>query len=98
MPTPRRHGPLPAGFCFGGLTLDDPGRRYTLNFDRGPLFGTVGGHHSPLGAYLPDEDLVLVLDVNARYRPWLAHTDRLYEAMSRVDPSTGHGREMLRIE
>ncbi|MFL5415667.1 MAG: phytochelatin synthase family protein [Myxococcales bacterium] len=49
---------------------NDPGRRYTVNFTRGPLFGRGGGHHSPIGA-LAEDDLVLVLDVNANFRPWL---------------------------
>jgi hypothetical protein len=50
---------------------NDPSRRYVVNFDRGVLFGTGAGHHSPIAGYLVDEDLVLVLDVNERYGPWL---------------------------
>jgi hypothetical protein len=77
---------------------NDPARRMTLNFDRGPLFGRGGGHHSPVGAYLADRDLLLVLDVNASFRPWLAKTDRVFEAMNTVDPETGRTRGLLVIE
>jgi hypothetical protein len=91
-----------------GLTLDqfreamrhsnDPSRRYTINFDRGPLFGTTMGHHSPIGGYLEDEDLVFVLDVNAKYTPWLVKTDRLFMAMDTIDEGTGKKRGLLLIE
>ena len=49
---------------------NDSGRRYIVNFLRGLLFGQGGGHHAPIGGYLPDRDLVLVLwSVDARYGP-----------------------------
>lgn len=118
----------PAGFCFGGLTLDelakaaerpgwkvtalrdlsleqfreelghvdDPNRRYVINFHRGPIFGAGGGHHSPIGAVV--EDRVFVLDVNASYGPWLVPIEKLFEAMDTVDPSSGKKRGLLRIE
>lgn len=73
------------------LHLADPDRRYVINFDRGPLFGPEGGHHSPLGGYLPDDDLVLVLDVNASYAPWLVKADRLFAAMDTFDGSQKRG-------
>jgi hypothetical protein len=50
---------------------NDPARRYVVNFHRGLLFGRGGGHHSPIGGYLADRDLVFVLDVNAGFGPWL---------------------------
>jgi len=78
--------------------VNDPSRRYIINFDRGPLFGTAGGHHSPVTAYLAGEDLVLVIDVNAKYHPWLVKADRLYDAMSLVDEGSGKPRRMLLIE
>lgn len=77
---------------------NDPSRRYTINFDRGPLFGTSGGHHSPIGGYLEDEDLVFVLDVNAKYKPWLVKTDRLFAAMDTIDEGSGKKRGLLLIE
>jgi hypothetical protein len=73
-------------------------RRYIINFDRGPLFGTMGGHHSPIAGYLEQENLVLVLDVNARYRPWLVSAERLHQAMSTVDEASGLQRGLLFIQ
>jgi hypothetical protein len=74
------------------------GRRYIINFDRGPLFGPRGGHHSPLGGYLADSDLAFVLDVNAKYQPWLVSSARLYAALDTVDSSSGKKRGLLLIE
>lgn len=69
--------------------VNDPGRRYVANFHRGPLFGRGHGHFSPLLAYLPDRDLVLVGDVNARFGPFLVPTERLWRAVDTIDPATG---------
>jgi hypothetical protein len=77
---------------------NDPARRYVINFSRGPLFGTGGGHHSPIAGYLNQEDLVLVLDVNKKYGPWLVKPDRLYDAMNTVDTTTQKKRGLLLIE
>lgn len=79
-------------------STSDPSRRYIVNFHRGPLFGRGGGHHAPLGGYLADADLVLVLDVNQKYGPWLVRADRLYEAVDTVDPISGKKRGLLLIE
>ncbi|HEY6620395.1 MAG TPA: phytochelatin synthase family protein [Steroidobacteraceae bacterium] len=78
--------------------VNDPARRYVINFSRAPLFGTGGGHHSPIAAYLSQEDLVLVLDVNKKYGPWLVKSDRLYEAMNTVDDTARKKRGLLLIE
>lgn len=78
--------------------VNDPARRYTVNFTRGPLFGRGGGHHSPIGGYLADKDLVLVLDVNGHYKPWLVSSDRLFDAVDTVDKSSHQKRGLLRIE
>jgi hypothetical protein len=78
--------------------VNDPSRRYVINFTRGPLFGTGGGHHSPIAAYLNPEDLVLVLDVNEKYGPWLVKSDRLYEAMNTLDTTAQKKRGLLLIE
>jgi Phytochelatin synthase len=77
---------------------NDPSRRYLVNLHRGPLFGRGGGHHSPIGGYLADQDLVLVLDVNAKYQPWLVKSERLFQAVDTVDRQTGKKRGLLRIE
>jgi hypothetical protein len=77
---------------------NDTSRRYVINFTRGPLFGKGGGHHSPIAGYLVDEDLVLVLDVNEKYGPWLVKSARLYEAMNTVDTSAQKKRGLLLIE
>jgi len=77
---------------------NDPSARYVVNFARGPLFGHGGGHHSPIAGYLAEDDLVLVLDVNAKYKPWLVPSDRLYDAMNTIDRSVGRKRGLLLIE
>jgi hypothetical protein len=75
---------------------NDPRRRVIVNFTRKPIFGTGGGHHSPIGGYLEDEDLVLVLDVNEAYQPWLIERERLFAAMDTQDG--GKKRGLLIIE
>jgi phytochelatin synthase len=45
-----------------------------------------------------DRDLVFVLDVNARYGPWLVPTERLYRAVDSVDSDVRKKRGMLLIE
>lgn len=77
---------------------NDPSRRYLVNFHRGPLFARGHGHHSPIAGYLEEQDLVLVVDVNEEYRPWLVPSARLFEALDTVDSSTGEKRGLIRIE
>ncbi len=79
-------------------TSNDPARRYIVNFHRGPLFAGGGGHHSPIGGYLADRDLVLVFDVNKSYQPWLVPTERLFAAVHTVDSQTKQGRGLLLVE
>ena len=91
-----------------GLSLDefrmhmrhtnDDNRRYLVNFQRGLLFGQGYGHHSPIAGYLEDRDLVFVLDVNAKFGPWLVSTERLYNAVSAPDTSNGKPRGLLLIQ
>jgi hypothetical protein len=76
---------------------NDPSRRYLTNFHRGPLFGRGGGHHSPFAGYLEDRDLVLVIDVNEEYRPWLVSSERLFEAIDTIDGSTGERRGLILV-
>lgn len=75
---------------------NDPHRRYIINFTRKMIFGEGVGHHSPVGGYLEKEDLVLVLDVNRKFRPWLVESSRLYSAMNTSDGSKKRG--LLLIE
>jgi hypothetical protein len=75
---------------------NQPERRYIANFQRAPLFAQGGGHHSPIAGYLEAEDLVLVLDVNASFKPWLVSSERLYRAVDTAD--AGQKRGLLRIE
>jgi hypothetical protein len=76
--------------------VNDPRRRYVINFARTPIFGSGFGHHSPIGGYLEAEDLVLVLDVNEKFKPWLVERSRLYDAMNTLDGDKKRG--LLRIE
>jgi hypothetical protein len=87
-----------AGFREHLRLANDASRRYLINFTRGPLFGRGSGHHSPIAGYLVDEDLVLVLDVNEKYGPWLVKSTRLYEAMNTVDAVSRTKRGLLLIE
>ncbi len=79
-------------------TSNDVRRRTVANFSRAPLFGGGGGHHSPVGGFLENEDLAFVLDVNAGFGPWLVSTERLFEAISTVaDRSTGLTRGLAQF-
>lgn len=74
----------------------DPSVRVLVNFHRGPLFGRGGGHHSPVGGYLEESDLVLILDTNADYHgPWLVDVDRLFLGVHEVDRATGRPRGLV---
>jgi Phytochelatin synthase len=75
---------------------NDPSRRYVVNFARAPIFGAGVGHQSPIGGYLEDDDLVLVLDVNEKFKPWLIERSRLYNAINTADGDKKRG--LLRIE
>jgi hypothetical protein len=77
---------------------NEPGRRYLVNFHRGPLFTKGGGHHSPLIGYLEDADLAFVLDVNEQFHPWLVPAPRLLAAMDTIDDSTELERGLLLFE
>ena len=80
------------------MRANDPSVRLILNFNRGPIFGQGGGHHSPIAGYLAAEDLALVLDVNEKYKPWLVKSERLFEAMNTVDKGAGKKRGLIVIE
>jgi len=75
---------------------NDPRRRYIVNFNRERIFSAGGGHHSPIGGYLEDEDLVFVLDVNSQFQPWLVERSRLFSAVNTHDGDKKRG--LLLIE
>ncbi|RWA61093.1 phytochelatin synthase family protein [Mesorhizobium sp.] len=77
---------------------NDPNRRYIINFTREKIFGAGSGHFSPIGGYLEAEDMVFVLDVNERYKPWLVERERLFSAMDTVDSDGDKKRGLLLIE
>ena len=77
---------------------NDPRFRYVSNFSRLPLFTHGGGHHSPLGGYLEEEDLAFILDVNSGYGPWLVKAERLFEAMDTDDWGVGLTRGLAMYE
>ena len=72
--------------------FNDPKRRYIANFQRGMLMGKGSGHFSPIGGYLAGEDLVFVLDVNAKWKPWLVEPKRLFAA---IDTLSSEGKRGL---
>jgi len=70
---------------------NDQSRRYIVNFSREAIFGAGVGHHSPVGGYLEEEDLVFVLDVNRNFRPWLIERARLFNAVDTLDGDRKRG-------
>jgi hypothetical protein len=77
--------------------VNDPARRYIANFNRRPLFGWGGGHHSPIGAYLPEADAVLVIDVNGRVGPWVANVPQFHRALNTRDAGASKPRGLARL-
>ncbi|HXZ17352.1 MAG TPA: phytochelatin synthase family protein, partial [Roseiarcus sp.] len=53
---------------------------------------------SPVLGYIADQDLVFVGDVNAKFKPWLVPTQRLYDAQNTIDSDSGLKRGVLEIE
>lgn len=79
-------------------SLQDPRDRLLVNYLRSALGQAGGGHISPLAAYDPGNDAVLILDV-ARYRypaVWVNAAD-LWRAMATRDASSGRSRGLLLI-
>jgi glutathione gamma-glutamylcysteinyltransferase len=67
-----------------------------VNYARPVLGQTGSGHFSPLGAWHPGRDLVLILDVaRFKYPPHWVSVERLWQAMREVDVDTGHERGWL---
>ena len=78
--------------------VNEPRYRYIANFSRQPLFGWGGGHHSPLGAFLPEKDVVLVIDVNGRVGPWVVSVPQLHRALNTRDSWMSKSRGLARLE
>ena len=79
-------------------SLNDPGDRLLINYDRRLVGQTGGGHISPLAAYHAGRDQVLILDV-ARYRypaVWVPLQD-LWQAIRGVDTSSGLSRGIVMV-
>jgi len=97
----RWHGDQLSLPQFRGLllrSLSDPDDRLLVNYNRASLGQQGGGHISPLAAYDPAGDRVLILDV-ARYRypsVWVA-TEALWRSIRTVDPDSGASRGLVRI-
>lgn len=78
--------------------VDDPGARVLVNYDRAVLGQDGAGHVSPIGAYDPQTDSVLVLDV-ARYKypPVWVPLPLLFDAMRGSDPGSGRSRGIVTV-
>ncbi|MBS2022478.1 MAG: phytochelatin synthase [Deltaproteobacteria bacterium] len=77
--------------------VNDPRFRYIANFDRRPLFGWGGGHHSPLGAYLEAQDALLVLDVNSRVGPFMVSVPQFHRVLFSRDAWMDKTRGLARV-
>ncbi|CAD7940582.1 unnamed protein product [Amoebophrya sp. A25] len=70
-----------------------PPSRLVVSFSRERLGQTGDGHYSPVGAYHPSSDMVLVLDVaRFKYPPYWVDVQTLWAAMAAPDRSTRQPR------
>jgi hypothetical protein len=78
--------------------LSEPLTFLVVNYDRRALGQSGAGHISPIGAFSPATDRVLVLDVAAYKYPytWVPVT-RLWSAMNTVDSDSGRSRGYLLV-
>ena len=66
---------------------------------RSTLNQSGAGHFSPLGAYHPESDKVLIMDVaRFKYPPHWVPVPLLFEAMQHVDASAGKSRGYLIVQ
>jgi hypothetical protein len=77
-------------------TTGTKGRFALVNFDRKVVGEVGGGHWSPIAAYHPKTDSVLVLDV-ARYKypPLWIPTELLHRAAQSVDTTSNRSRGLV---
>eukprot|EP00656_Telonema_subtile_P050599 TRINITY_DN6596_c0_g1_i2.p1 TRINITY_DN6596_c0_g1~~TRINITY_DN6596_c0_g1_i2.p1 ORF type:complete len:459 (-),score=69.55 TRINITY_DN6596_c0_g1_i2:252-1628(-) len=80
-------------------TMDsNTGERMVVSFDRGALSQTGTGHFSSIGAYHPEEDMVLVMEVaRFKYFPFWCPVSVMWDAMKSVDPETNTSRGYMMI-
>lgn len=73
---------------------DEPiGNVLVVSYSRKTMGQTGSGHFSPLAAYDPESDSVLILDTaRFKYGAHWAKLSLVYEAMKPIDPSTGKSR------
>ncbi len=68
------------------------------SYSRKALGQTGSGHFSPIGAYEPSSDSVLILDVaRFKYPPHFVKLNMLWEAMSIPDPATNSPRGFVEL-
>lgn len=74
-------------------------RVLVLNYNRAVVGQAGDGHYSPVGAYLAEQDMVLVFDV-ARFKhpPHWLPLSLLWQAMLKKDPVTGFARGFAVLE
>jgi hypothetical protein len=81
-----------------GITLAEPSTFLIVNYDRATLEQEGAGHISPVGAYSPETDRILVLDVAAYKYPytWIP-ASKLWNAVNTIDPDSGQTRGYLLV-
>ena len=79
-------------------TLAEPLTFLIINYDRATLEQDGGGHISPVGAYSPETDRMLVLDVAAYKYPYTwVPASKLWSALNTIDPDSGKTRGYLLV-
>lgn len=74
-------------------SADQTLRLLTISYQRRILNQTGDGHFSPVGAYVPSEDMVLVMDVaRFKYPPHWVPLELLWEAMLSINEWNGRSR------
>lgn len=82
--------------------------RLIANFLRLPLFFSdcklhmrvfklFGGHFSPIGGYLENEEMVLVHDVNKKFGSWFVPTERFFESCNTIDVLNNTYRGIIKL-
>lgn len=78
--------------------LASEGDWLVVNYDRAVAGEEGSGHISPLGAYDPDTDSVLLLDTASyKYPPHWVPLERLFAAMDTRDPESGRSRGWVTV-